>query len=61
MSTQTMRPQTLRRYTVKYSLRGQPRRWAEVPINAPNMQFIRDNWNAICGGKPFVIQKITAM
>lgn len=54
-----MRSQCLKSYTVKYSLRGQPRRTAEVPINAPSMQFIRDNWHAICGGKPFVIQKIT--
>ena len=48
-------------YKVKYSLRGSPHRNAETIINAPNMQYIRDNWNAICGGKPFVIQKITSV
>lgn len=48
-------------YRVKYSLRGKPHVNAETIINAPNMQYIRDNWYAICGGRPFVLQKITSL
>lgn len=49
----------IKRYRVRYSLKGCSSRVFEVAINAPSMQYIRSNWYAICGGRPFVIQKIT--
>ena len=48
-----------KKYSVLYSLRGNPKKNNTTIITAPSMQFIRDNWFAISGGKPLVIQKIT--
>lgn len=48
----------MKRYKVRYAFRGNPRNWDVAIVNAPSMEFIRSNWNAICGGMPYVIQKI---
>lgn len=51
----------VRRYRVQYSLRGNPRSTGFAVINAPSMQYIRDNWCAICGGQAYVLRKIVAV
>lgn len=51
----------VRRYRVQYSLRGNPRATGFAVINAPSMQYIRDNWCAICGGQAYVLRKIVAV
>lgn len=51
----------VRRYRVQYSLRGNPRATGFAVINAPSMQYIRDNWYAICGGQAYVLRKIVAV
>lgn len=54
-------PVYMRRYKVTYSQRGKPRMCWDTVITAPSMQYIRDNWNAICGGQPFVLQRISSL
>ena len=51
----------VRRYRVQYSLRGNPRATGFAVINAPSMQYIRDNWCDICGGQAYVLRKIVAV
>lgn len=61
MRTMTAVPTVMRRYKVTYSLRGYPSRVAETVVTAPSMQYIKNNWYAICGGQPFILKKINAL